>query len=76
MHVADTNREGLGRGHLDLDGCLAALRGIGYAGALVLEVVPPGPDPLRPIKDGRSAAILDGFLRDSVARLRGGLPRR
>ncbi len=74
VHVADTNREGLGRGHLDLDGCLAALRGIGYAGALVLEVVPPGPDPFRPIKDGRSAAILDGFLRDSVARLRGGLP--
>lgn len=76
VHIADTNREGLGRGHLDLEACLAALRGIGYAGALVLELMAPGPDPFRPIKDGRSAGILDGFLRDSVARLRAALPRR
>src|SRR5437588_550809 len=69
-------REGLGRGHLDRDGCLGALRGVGYAGALVLEVGPPGPDPFRPITDERSAAILDGFLRDSVTRLRAALLRR
>jgi len=76
VHVADTNREGLGRGHLDLDTCAAALRDVGYDGPLVLEVVAPGPDPFRPIKDGRSAPILDGFLRDSVARLRAALPHR
>jgi len=70
VHVADTNREGLGRGHLDLDACVAALRGVAYAGALALEVVPPGPDPFRPIKDGHSALVIDGYLRDSVARLR------
>ena len=71
VHVADTNREGLGRGHLDLDACVAALRSVAYTGALVLEVVPPGPDPFRPIKDGRSSMMIDGYLRDSVARLRG-----
>jgi sugar phosphate isomerase/epimerase len=70
VHVADTNREGLGRGHLDLDACFAALRGVAYTGALALEVVPPGPDPFRPIKDGRSAFVIDGYLRDSVTRLR------
>ena len=70
VHVADTNREGLGRGHLDLDACVAALRSVAYTGALVLEVVPPGPDPFRPIKDGRSSMMIDGYLRDSVARLR------
>lgn len=70
VHLADTNREGLGRGHLDLDGCLAALRDAGYAGALVLEMTAPGPDPFTPIKDGRSAGIVDGYLRESVARLR------
>lgn len=70
VHVADTNRQGLGRGHLDLDACAAALRDTAYAGALVLEVLPPGPDPFRPIKDGRSAAVIDGYLRNSVARLR------
>jgi sugar phosphate isomerase/epimerase len=65
VQVADSNRQGLGRGHLDLSVCLAALREIGYAGALVLEVLPPGPDPFRPIKDARSAGILDGYLRES-----------
>jgi D-psicose/D-tagatose/L-ribulose 3-epimerase len=69
VHVADTNREGLGRGHLDLDACLAALRDAGYAGALVMEMTAPGPDPFRPIKDARSAAIVDEFVRESVARL-------
>ncbi len=76
VHLADTNREGLGRGHLDLDACAAALRDVGYDGPLVLEVLAPGPDPFRPIKDARSAPILDGFLRDSVARLRAALPHR
>jgi D-psicose/D-tagatose/L-ribulose 3-epimerase len=70
VHVADTNREGLGRGHLDLEACLAALRDVGYEGALVLEMTAPGPDPFRPIKDARSAGIVDGYLRESVARLR------
>lgn len=70
VHVADTNREGLGRGHLDLEACLAALRDVGYEGALVMEMTAPGPDPFRPIKDARSAGIVDGYLRESVARLR------
>jgi sugar phosphate isomerase/epimerase len=74
VHVADTNREGLGHGHLDLEACAAALRAVEYAGALVLEIVPPGPDPVRPIKDARSATIIDGLLRDSAARLRAALP--
>jgi len=69
VHLADTNREGLGRGHLDLDACLAALRDVAYAGALVLEMTAPGPDPFRPIKDERSAGIVDGYLRESIARL-------
>lgn len=73
VHVADTNREGLGHGHLDLEACIASLRGVSYAGALALEVVPPGPDPFRSIKDDRSAAVIVGYLRDSVARLRAAL---
>ncbi|HEV2281799.1 MAG TPA: sugar phosphate isomerase/epimerase family protein [bacterium] len=70
VHIADTNREGLGRGHLDLDACLAALREVRYEGALVLEMTAPGPDPFRPIKDLGSAGVVDRYLRESVARLR------
>jgi D-psicose/D-tagatose/L-ribulose 3-epimerase len=70
VHVADTNRQGLGRGHLDAAACVCALQSIGYAGAAVLEVMPPGPNPFRSIKDERSAEILDGYIRDSLGMLR------
>jgi hypothetical protein len=46
------------------------LREVRYEGALVLEMTAPGPDPFRPIKDARSAGIVDGYLRESLARLR------
>ncbi|MGH2404908.1 MAG: sugar phosphate isomerase/epimerase family protein [bacterium] len=67
VHLADSNREGLGRGHLALGGILDALRGIDYEGAVVLEVMPPGPDPFRSIKDERSVGILDSYLAESIA---------
>lgn len=70
VQVADTNRQALGRGHLDLGAVARALREIGYPGALALEVTAPGPDPFRAIKDAGSAGILDGYLRESIARLR------
>jgi D-psicose/D-tagatose/L-ribulose 3-epimerase len=70
VQVADTNRQGLGHGHLDLAAAVGALRQIGYRAALVVEVMAPGPDPYLAIKDAQSAGILDGYLRDSLARLR------
>jgi D-psicose/D-tagatose/L-ribulose 3-epimerase len=70
LHVADTNRRGLGHGHLDLVPIGGALDAIGYPGAVVLEVMPPGPDPFQSIKDQHSPGILDGYLRDSLAPLR------
>lgn len=70
VHVADTNRQGLGRGHLDLAAIATALREIRYAGGVVVEVMPPGPDPFRSIKDDRSPGILDGYIRESLIHLR------
>ncbi len=67
VHLADSNREGLGRGHLNLKGILDALRGIDYQEAVVLEVMPPGPDPFRSIKDERSVDTLDMYLTESIA---------
>jgi D-psicose/D-tagatose/L-ribulose 3-epimerase len=69
LHVADTNRQGLGRGHLDLAAVTRALRDIGYAGSVVLEVMPPGPNPFRSIKDAESPQILDVYLRESLGLL-------
>jgi len=70
VHVADTNRQGLGRGHLDVAACVRALQAIGYDGSVVLEVMPPGPDPFQSMKDEKSAGILDGFIRESLTVLR------
>ena len=66
VHVADTNRQGLGRGHLDLGAAARALRDIGYDGAVVAEMTPPGPDPFCSIKDARSPTILDGYIHESL----------
>jgi D-psicose/D-tagatose/L-ribulose 3-epimerase len=76
LHLADTNRQALGRGHLDLAAVMAALRDVNYQGSAVLEVTPPGPDPFRSIKDERSASVLDAFLTESLARLRALAVRR
>ena len=70
VHVADTNRQGLGRGHLDVAACVRVLQTIGYSGSMVVEVTPPGPNPFRSIKDDRSAEILDGYIRESLGVLR------
>jgi sugar phosphate isomerase/epimerase len=70
VHVADTNRRGLGRGHLDLPAVSAALKTIRYSGALVVEVMPPGPDPFCVTKDVRAPAILDEYIRETLIRLR------
>jgi sugar phosphate isomerase/epimerase len=70
VHVADTNRRGLGHGHLNLAPIGAALAAIRYQGAVVLEVMPPGPDPFQSLKDKRSPGILDGYLGESLPRLR------
>lgn len=70
VQVADTTRRGLGHGHLDIAAVTHALAAIDYGGALVVEIVAPGPDPFRAIKDAGSAAILDGDIRKSLHRLR------
>jgi hypothetical protein len=53
-----------------------ALAGIDYGGAVVVEIMAPGPDPFRAIKDQHSAGILDQDLRQSLERLRDRWPPR
>lgn len=69
VHVADTNRRGLGRGHLDLGPIAAVLREVGYSGAAVLEIAPPEAS-LPGAPDARWDARLDQYVRESVAALR------
>ncbi len=70
LHLADTNRQGLGRGHLDLGALFRTLREIEYEGTICLEFNAPGPHPFLAIKDEGSAAYLDVFARESIGLLR------
>jgi sugar phosphate isomerase/epimerase len=54
VHLADTNRQAPGHGHLDIAAVLAALEAIGYRGFLSFEVFPL-PDPRTAIRDGLAA---------------------
>lgn len=69
-HAADSNRQAVGRGHIDFSAQLAALNDIGYAGPFILECTAPGPNPFTPIKDKNSVSWLETYLQESQRWLR------
>ena len=66
-HVADSNRQGIGRGHTDFNVQLTALAEIGYGGPIIVECTAPGPDPFTAIKSDDSLDWLETFLQESRA---------
>jgi len=70
LHLADTNRQGLGRGHLDLLALFRTLREIEYNGPICLEFNAPGPNPFVAVKDDKSIALLEAYTRESISLLR------
>jgi sugar phosphate isomerase/epimerase len=64
-HVADSNRQGIGRGHTDFHAQLAALTDIDYEGPIILECTAPGPDPFSAIKGPDSLGWLEAYLGES-----------
>jgi sugar phosphate isomerase/epimerase len=64
-HAADSNRQGIGRGHTDFSAQMSALAEIGYGGPIILECTAPGPDPFTAIKDEDSLNWLETYLRES-----------
>ena len=69
-HVADSNRQGIGRGHTDFSAQLKALREMNYGGPVILEMTAPGPDPFRAIKGAESLTWLEAYLKESIDWLR------
>jgi len=69
FHVADSNREAVGRGHTDFAALLRALDEIAYTGPIVVECAAPGPDPFRAIKDESSVQWVETYARESLAKL-------
>ena len=67
FHVADSNREGIGHGHMDFAGLAQALDDVGYTGPGIVECTPPGPNPFTPVKRDNDLEVLEGFLAASRA---------
>ena len=70
VHMADSNRQSVGRGHTDYRAIMQALLDIGYEGALVLEPLPPVPDPYIAARLKRYENLRDTYAEESIALLR------
>lgn len=66
LHVSDSNREAPGRGHTDFLGLLQALREINYQGALTLEPVPPGSNPLLTTQMSANMRLRDIYAEEGI----------
>ncbi|MCB0037942.1 MAG: sugar phosphate isomerase/epimerase, partial [Anaerolineales bacterium] len=64
-HAADSNRQAIGRGHIDFAAQLQALNSIRYQGPIIVECTAPGPNPFVPIKDEQSHHWLETYLQES-----------
>jgi D-psicose/D-tagatose/L-ribulose 3-epimerase len=70
VHISDSNREAVGRGHFDFRGLMKALKDIGYRGTLALEPLPPVPNPYIAARMKRFAHLKDVYAGESVDRLK------
>ena len=64
-HMADSNRQAIGRGHIKLGDHLWALEDIGYAGPIIFECLPPSPDPFAPAANEDELTLLKTYYRES-----------
>jgi len=67
VHVADSNRAGLGLGHTDFPAILEALDAVAYRGPIVVEATASGPNPFTPVKAGDYLGQLESYLTLSLA---------
>ncbi len=66
-HAADSNRQAVGRGHIDFRAQFEALQEIGYQGPIIFECTAPGPNPFTAIKDENSLTWLETYLKESIS---------
>jgi len=70
FHAADSNRQAVGRGHIDFPGLMRTLQSIGYEGPVIVECTAAGPDPFTPIKGPRWQEEVWAYVAESIELLR------
>jgi D-psicose/D-tagatose/L-ribulose 3-epimerase len=69
VHMADSNRQALGRGHLDVRGFVRVLHATGYRGALAMEPLPPIANPYVALTEGAPIDELTTYLAECLQAL-------
>ncbi len=70
FHISDSNRLGVGHGHIDFFPIVKALKEVGYDGYIGLEPQAPGPNPFEAIKADDSKETVEAYLKESIDILR------
>ncbi len=70
FHVADSNREAVGRGHIDFRAVVKALKDIDYQWTLALEPLPPVPDPYIAARLKRYEPLREVYAEECINLLR------
>jgi len=70
VHIADSNRCSVGRGHINFIALIKALKEINYQYALTLEPLPPVSDPYLALEGGVSGNIFDQYAAESIMGLK------
>jgi len=70
VHIADSNRCSVGRGHINFKALIKALKEINYQYALTLEPLPPVSDPYLALEGGISENIFDQYAAESIMGLK------
>ena len=70
FHIADSNRCGVGRGHIDFVPIMKTLKEVDYDDFIGLEPQAPGPNPFESIKAPDSKETVENYLQQSINILR------
>jgi len=70
MHIADSNRQSVGRGHTDFKSIMRSLKEIGYSGYLAMEPLPPLSDPYMAMGNMVSPELFDPYAEDCIMNLK------
>lgn len=69
IHVADTNRKGIGYGRLPFKEIVEGVNAIGYEGTITVECLAPGPDPFEANKQEENMKFMFEYAKDSLYEL-------
>jgi len=70
MHVADSNRQSVGRGHTDFKAIMRSLKEIGYERYLAMEPLPPLADPYDALTKEVCPELFDVYAKECIDNLK------